>query len=87
MKEKVPSSRGATLMSHLGDSPSLMNVGKRKKRIIRNGVLVSLMMFYFSCGKDVFPPDPPENFPGYAMSPAPSLLFLSPFSFDLSLEL
>ena len=83
MKEKVPSTRGAALKSGLGDSPSIMNVGKRRKRIIRNGVLVSLMMFYFSCGKDVFPPDPPENFPGYAVSPAPSSLFLSPSSFHV----
>ena len=55
-------------------------MGKSKKRIFRSGVLVSLMMFYFSCGKDVFPPDPPENFPGYAVSPSHSSLFLSPFS-------
>jgi len=64
-----------------------MAMGKTKKAKFRNGFLISLMMFYFSCGKDVFPPDPPENFPGYAVSPAPSSLFLSPFSFDLSLEL
>jgi hypothetical protein len=38
-----------------------MAIGKGKKRIIRNGVLVSLMAFYFSCGKDVFPPDSPDE--------------------------
>jgi hypothetical protein len=36
-----------------------MAIVKGKKRIIRNSVLVSLMAFYFSCGKDVFPPDSP----------------------------
>jgi hypothetical protein len=36
-----------------------MNIGKTRKGIIRNGVLVSMMAFYFSCGKDVFPPDSP----------------------------
>jgi hypothetical protein len=57
-----------------------MAMGKTKKAMFRNGVLVSLMMFYFSCGKDAFPPDPPENFPGYAVSSSHSSLFLSPFS-------
>lgn len=37
-----------------------MGLGKIKIGIVKNGVLLSLMMFYFSCGKDVFPPD----FPG-----------------------
>lgn len=36
-----------------------MDMGKGKKRILKNGFLVSLMAFYFSCGKDVFPPDSP----------------------------
>jgi len=38
-----------------------MSIGKARKGIIKNGVLVSVMAFYFSCGKDVFPPDFPDE--------------------------
>jgi hypothetical protein len=38
-----------------------MSMGKARKGIIKNGVLVSVMAFYFSCGKDVFPPDSPDE--------------------------
>ena len=38
-----------------------MDMRNATKGIFKNGVLLSLMMFYFSCGKDVFPPDSPEN--------------------------
>ena len=36
-----------------------MSLTKIKRGIVKNGVLLSLMLFYFSCGKDVFPPDSP----------------------------
>jgi len=36
-----------------------MGMRNATKRIVRNGLLLSLMMFYFSCGKEVFPPDSP----------------------------
>jgi hypothetical protein len=38
-----------------------MSLGNARKGIIKNGVLVSLMAFYFSCGTDVFPPDSPSE--------------------------
>ena len=38
-----------------------MSRGTAKKGILKNAVLVSLMAFYFSCGKDVFPPDSPDE--------------------------
>jgi len=38
-----------------------MSMGKARKGIIKNGVLVSVMAFYFSCGKDVFPPGSPGD--------------------------
>lgn len=38
-----------------------MDKGKARRGIVRNGVLVSLMAFYFSCGKDIFPPDSPGD--------------------------
>jgi hypothetical protein len=38
-----------------------MSMGKARKGIIKNGILVSVMAFYFSCGKDVFPPDSPDE--------------------------
>ena len=38
-----------------------MSLSKIKRGVVKNGVLLSLMMFYFSCGRDVFPPD----FPAY----------------------
>ncbi len=54
---------------------------KVKKGIVRNGLLLSMMAFYFSCGKDVFPPDSPENLPPYAVYPVPRT---SPYvAFDL----
>jgi hypothetical protein len=37
----------------------MMSMGKSKRGIIKNVVLISVMAFYFSCGKDVFPPDSP----------------------------
>ncbi|MBP1739068.1 MAG: hypothetical protein H6Q48_1361 [Deltaproteobacteria bacterium] len=52
-----------------------MAIGKGKKKIIRNGVLVSLMAFYFSCGKDVFPPDSPDE-PGPERGAATTSLVL-----------
>ena len=38
-----------------------MSLRNARKGIIKNGVLVSVMAFYFSCGKDVFPPDSPDE--------------------------
>jgi hypothetical protein len=38
-----------------------MSMGKAGKGIIKNGLLVSVMAFYFSCVKDVFPPDSPDE--------------------------
>ena len=38
-----------------------MSLRNARKGIIKNGVLVSVMAFYFSCGKDVFPPDFPDE--------------------------
>jgi len=38
-----------------------MSLRNARKGIIKNGVLVSVMAFYFSCGKDVFPPDSPSE--------------------------
>jgi hypothetical protein len=40
-------------------------MSKRRKGMIKNAVLVSLMAFYFSCGKDVFPPESPADVSGY----------------------
>jgi hypothetical protein len=56
---------------------------RSKKRAFRNGLLISMMAFYFSCGQEVFPPDSPENFPGYAQQAAPSAVFAFPLPFDL----
>jgi hypothetical protein len=52
-----------------------MSMGKAKKGIIKNGVLVSVMAFYFSCGKDVFPPDSPDE-PSSEMGAATASLVL-----------
>lgn len=50
--------------------------GKRKRRMLGTGVLVSLMAFYFSCGKEVFPPDSPPGDLGSEISAAAvSLVF------------
>lgn len=53
-----------------------MATGKINKRLFRTGVLVSTMAFYFSCGKDVFPPDSPPGDLGSEISTATvSLIF------------
>jgi len=50
-------------------------MGKARKGIIKNGVVVSVMAFYFSCGKDVFPPDSPDE-PSSEMGAATASLVL-----------
>lgn len=50
-------------------------MGKARKGIIKNGVLVSVMAFYFSCRKDVFPPDSPDE-PSSEMGAATASLVL-----------
>jgi hypothetical protein len=52
-----------------------MSMGKARKGIIKNGVVVSVMAFYFSCGKDVFPPDSPDE-PSSEMGAATASLVL-----------
>ena len=52
-----------------------MATGKSNKTIFRTGVLVSMMAFYFSCGKDVFPPDSPPGDLGSEVSTETSSFF------------
>lgn len=47
---------------------------KVKKGIVRNGLLLSMMAFYFSCGKDVFPPDYPDEISPERGLPSASLI-------------
>ena len=35
----------------------IMSLSRYRRGVLKNGVLLSLMLFYFSCGKEVFPPD------------------------------
>jgi hypothetical protein len=57
-----------------------MSIGKARKGILKNAVLVSVMAFYFSCGKDVFSPDSPNEmrFQENAKTASPLTLTLSP---------
>ena len=55
-----------------------MPMDKSKKRIFKNGILISMMGFYFSCGRDVFPPDSPEDPFPRAVHSAACALFPSP---------